>query len=107
MERWVAALIMMGAYLALALVIGILAGRKRDFFSLEEFTIAHRDLALFIMWFMMGGTIFSAFAFLGGPGWAFSRGAASYYVLGYCALGLLPWYVIGPKTSRIGEKHSL
>ena len=107
MERWVAALIMMGAYLALALVIGILAGRRKDFFSLAEFAIAHRDLALFMMWFMMGGTIFSAFAFLGGPGWAFSRGAASYYVLGYCALGLLPWYVIGPKTSRIGEKYSL
>ncbi|MGE5578556.1 MAG: sodium:solute symporter family protein [Bacillota bacterium] len=107
MERWVSALIMMGAYLTLALVIGILAGRKRDFFSLAEFATAHRDLALFIMWFMMGGTIFSAFAFLGGPGWAFSRGAASYYVLGYCALGLLPWYVIGPKVSRIGGKHGL
>jgi SSS family solute:Na+ symporter len=49
MERWLSALIMMGAYLVLALVIGILAGRKRDFFSLAEFTTAHRDLALFVM----------------------------------------------------------
>lgn len=107
MERWVAALVMMGVYLACALAIGIWAGYKRDFFSVSEFSVAHRDLALFLMWFMMGGTIFSAFAFLGGPGWAFSRGAASYYILGYCALGLLPWYVIGPKVSRIGAKKDI
>ena len=106
MERWMAALIMMGLYLVCALAIGILAGYKREFFSVSEFTVAHRNMALFLMWFMMGGTIFSAFAFMGGPGWAFSRGAASFYILGYCAMGLLPWYVIGPKLSRLGEKKN-
>lgn len=107
MENWLAALIVMGCYLVFALILGILAGYRRDFFSLSEFTVAHRNMALFLMWFMMGGTIFSAFAFMGGPGWAYSRGAASYYILGYCALGLLPWYVFGPKVSRIGEKKQL
>jgi SSS family solute:Na+ symporter len=53
----------------------------------------------------MGGTIFSAFAFLGGPGWAFSKGAASFYILVYCTLGLMPWYIIGPKVARIGKKN--
>ena len=54
----------------------------------------------------MGGTIFSAFAFLGGPGWAYSKGAASFYILVYCTLGLMPWYVIGPKVSKIGKKNN-
>ena len=58
------------------------------------------------MWFLMGGTIFSAFAFLGGPGWAYSKGAASFYILVYCTLGLMPWYVIGPKVSKIGKKNN-
>ena len=58
------------------------------------------------MWFLMGGTIFSAFAFLGGPGWAYSKGAASFYILAYAALGLLPWYVVGPKVARRGAKNN-
>ena len=82
-------------------------GRKRKvFFSLSEYAVGDRSFNLFIMWFLMGGTIFSAFAFLGGPGWAFSKGAASFYILVYCTLGLMPWYVIGPKISKIGKKNN-
>ena len=32
-------------------------------------------LGFIVVWFMMGGTVFSAFAFLGGPGMAFSQNA--------------------------------
>ncbi|MCP4709909.1 MAG: sodium:solute symporter family protein, partial [Planctomycetes bacterium] len=31
-------------------------------------------------------------------------GAASFYILGYCALGLLPWWVWGPRAARVGKK---
>ena len=73
-------------------------GRKRKiFFSLSEYAVGDRSFNLFIMWFLMGGTIFFCLCFLGGPGWAFSKGAASFYILVYCTLGLMPWYVIGPK----------
>ena len=58
------------------------------------------------MWFLMGGTIFSAFSFLGGPGWAYSKGAASLYILAYCTLGLLPWYIIGPKIAKLGRESN-
>ena len=106
MEKWHIALISISIYLVLAFVIGILAGRGRSFFSLSEYAVGDRSFNFFIMWFLMGGTIFSAFAFLGGPGWAFSKGAASYYILVYCTLGLMPWYVIGPKISKIGKKNN-
>ena len=103
MEKWHIALVAISAYLVLAFVIGIMAGRGRSFFSLSEYAVGDRSFNLFIMWFLMGGTIFSAFAFLGGPGWAFSKGAASFYILVYCTLGLMPWYVIGPKISKLGK----
>ena len=106
MEKWHIALISISAYLFLAFFIGILAGRGRSFFSLSEYAVGDRSFNLFIMWFLMGGTIFSAFAFLGGPGWAYSKGAASFYILVYCTLGLMPWYVIGPKVSKIGKKNN-
>ncbi len=106
MEKWHIALVAISAYLVLAFIIGILAGRGRAFFSLSEYAVGDRSFNLFIMWFLMGGTIFSAFAFLGGPGWAYSKGAASFYILVYCTLGLMPWYVIGPKVSKLGKKNN-
>ena len=106
MEPWVVAIIAMTTYLVFAFALGILAGRGRSFFSVSEYAVADRGLGLFVMWFLMGGTIFSAFAFLGGPGWAYSKGAASFYILAYAALGLLPWYVMGPKVARLGAARN-
>ena len=103
MAQWVVALAAMSAYLAFAFALGILAGRNRSFFSVSEYAVADRGLGLVVMWFLMGGTIFSAFAFLGGPGWAYEKGAASFYILAYASLGLLPWYLIGPKVARLGR----
>lgn len=102
MAEWTIALITMGGYLVFAFILGMMAGKGRSFFSISEYAVADRGLGLVIMWFLMGGTIFSAFAFLGGPGWAYSRGAASFYILAYTALGLLPWYLIGPRMAKLG-----
>lgn len=100
------ALILMLCYLAVALLIGLLAARGRARLSISEFAVADRGLGLVVMWFLMGGTIFSAFAFLGGPGWSYSMGAASLYILAYVTLGILPWYVIGPRLARLGRRRS-
>jgi len=106
MSNWEFALGSMLLYLVLAFVIGLLAGRNRSFWSVSEYAVADRGLGLIVIWFMMGGTVFSAFSFLGGPGMAFSQGAASYFVPAYIALGILPWYVLGPKVGRIGARKN-
>lgn len=106
MSNWVFALGMMLVYLVFAFVLGLLAGRKRSFWSVSEYAVADRGLGLIVIWFMMGGTVFSAFSFLGGPGMAFSKGAASFFVPAYIALGILPWYLMGPKVGRIGARKN-
>ncbi len=106
MERWQVALTSMSIYLIVAFIIGLYAGKGRSFFSLTEYAVGDRGFGLIVMWFLMGGTIFSAFAFLGGPGWAYSKGGASLYILAYCSLGLMPWYVIGPKVAALGKKYN-
>lgn len=106
MQSWEIVLLVMGIYLILALVVGILAGRKRAF-SIEEYVVGQRKFGVILTVFLVSGTWFSAFAFLGGPGWAFSRGAAVFYILGYLAPAYVLWWVIGPKTSRIGKKMNL
>ncbi len=102
---WVISLTVIVIYLIIVLVIGGLAGRGRKS-SVVEYIAASRSLGFIVMYFLMGGAIFSAFAYLGGPGWAYSRGAASFYILAYCALGLVPWWIWGPRTLRLGRKYN-
>ncbi len=107
MPGWQVALFMMIAYLIIALIVGVMAGRGRDGGSLDEFAVAGGKLGLFVMWFLMGGAVFSAFSFLGAPGWAYSKGAPALYIITYTAFAILPWYLIGPKIEKIGKKHHL
>ena len=104
MEQWVVVTIIISAYLALTLTVGLLAGRKSTD-SVAGYVAADRSFGLLVMYFVTGASVFSAFAFLGGPGWAYSRGAAVFYILSYGTLGMAPFYWIGPRVAALGRKH--
>ncbi|HEX7050097.1 MAG TPA: sodium:solute symporter family protein [Longimicrobiales bacterium] len=103
MDRWQIITIVVFGYLAVTLLVGLLAGRRVSG-SVTGYVAADRHFGLIAMYFVTGATIFSAFAFLGGPGWAYSRGAASFYILSYGVLGIAPWYFAGPKAGRLGRR---
>ncbi|HUH13764.1 MAG TPA: sodium:solute symporter family protein [Longimicrobiales bacterium] len=103
MERWHIITAVVFGYLLLTLTIGLLAGRGVSK-SVAGYVAADRGFGLWAMYFVMGASVFSAFAFLGGPGWAYSRGAAAFYILGYGVLGIVPWYFMGPKAGRLGRR---
>jgi len=100
---WIATLAVVFIYLFFVLFLGTIAGRGRES-SVVEYIAASRSLGFIVMYFLMGGAIFSAFAYLGGPGWAYSKGAASFYIMGYCSLGLVPWWIWGPRALRAGRE---
>jgi SSS family solute:Na+ symporter len=100
---WIVILIIIFMYLFFVLFLGSWAGRGRES-SIVEYIAASRGLGFVVMYFLMGGAIFSAFAYLGGPGWAYSKGAAAFYILGYCALGLVPWWLWGPRALKAGKR---
>ncbi len=102
MERWVIVTLVTAGYLIVSLLIGWLSGRKASG-TVTGFVAGDRDFGLLVMYFVMGASVFSAFAFLGTPGWAYSRGAAAFYVFSYGVLGFAPWYVIGPRVARVGR----
>ncbi len=104
MERWVFITIIIAIYLAVTLTIGLLAGRKQTD-SVAGYVAADRSFGLLVMYFVTGASVFSAFAFLGGPGWAYSQGAASFYILTYGALGMAPFYWVGPRIAELGRRH--
>jgi len=102
-ETWVVALLICAGYLAATLATGILPGRKVSG-SVAGYVAADRSMGLVVLYFVLGASIFSSFAFLGGPGWAYSRGAAAYYILGYGVIGMVPLYFFGPRARRLGER---
>jgi SSS family solute:Na+ symporter len=91
-------------YLAACLVLGTLAGRKASG-TAEGYVAGDRTLGLLLMYFITGATIFSAFAFLGAPGFAYSKGAAAFYILAYGSLGFVPFYFLGPRAARLGRRY--
>ena len=101
---WITVLAVTAGYLIASLVIGLLSGRGMSK-GTEGYVAGDRGLGFVSLYFIMGASIFSAFAFLGGPGWAYSRGAASFYILAYAAVGLVPWYFVAPRISRLGRRY--
>jgi SSS family solute:Na+ symporter len=99
-----AALAVVIAWLVLNLWVGLRAADDGPV-DAEAFVAGDRGMGLVVMYFLTGATVFSAFAFLGGPGWAYSRGVAALYILGYGALGFAPMWFLGPRIARLGRAH--
>jgi solute:Na+ symporter, SSS family len=91
-------------YLVACLAIGMWPSKQASE-GASGYVAGDRSLGLLVMYFITGATIFSAFAFLGGPGWTYKKGAAAFYILGYGALGLVPFYFLGPRAARLGRVH--
>jgi SSS family solute:Na+ symporter len=103
MESWLVVTLVTFAYLLVTLLVGVLSGRRASA-STVGYVAADRAFGFLVMYFVMGASIFSAFAFLGGPGWAYSRGAAAFYILSYGTVGLAPWYFFGPRVAALGRR---
>lgn len=104
METSTIALIVCGLYLAVTLVAGIVPGLRVSK-SVSGYVAADRSMNTVVLYFVLGASIFSSFAFLGGPGWAYSRGVAALYIIGYGVVGMIPLYFLGPRTRNLGIRH--
>lgn len=90
-------------YLAIALILGMVPGMSVAR-SVAGYVSGDRNLDTVLLYFVLGAAVFSSFAFLGGPGWAYSRGAAAFYIVAYGTLGMVPFYFMGPRARRIGTR---
>jgi len=104
MPSWLIVFSVTIGYLLVSLAVGLFSGRKASS-STEGYVAGDRNLGFVVLYFILGASIYSAFAFLGGPGWAYSRGAASFYIIAYGTVGLLPWYFVGPRIARLGRQY--
>jgi SSS family solute:Na+ symporter len=103
MESGTIILIVVGLYLLVSLIMGILPS-LRITSGVDGYVTGDRNMNVFIMYFVLGASIFSSFAFLGGPGWAYSRGAAAFYIISYGVIGIVPLYFFGPRAWKLGKQ---
>ena len=104
MSDWQIITAVVAGYLLVNLAVGLIPG-NRSSDTVTGYVAGDRNFGTVVMYFVTGATIFSAFAFLGGPGWAYSRGGAVLYILAYGVLGMAPFMAIGPWSARLGRKH--
>jgi SSS family solute:Na+ symporter len=103
----VTALLIITAFTLVALALGIQAGRGREM-SLEQWSVGGRGFGATFVFLLMAGEIYTTFTFLGGSGWAYSKGGPAFYILCYGTLAFMLGYWLLPSIWRYAqEKKSL
>ncbi|MEC9482038.1 MAG: sodium:solute symporter family protein [Halomonas sp.] len=92
------------AYLLMVLWVGLRA-RGQASSSLEGYVAGGRHVGVVILFFILGAEIFSAFAFLGTPGWVYQHGAPAFYILAYLGLMPIAIWVMGPRVAELGRRR--
>lgn len=101
-----AALIIILATIVFSSLVGIYAGRRVKM-NLENWTVGGRRFGIVIIWLLMAGEIYTTFTFLGASGWAYSKGAPTFYILVYGALAYTLSFFILPALWKVGKRHGL
>ncbi|MGE7878781.1 sodium:solute symporter family protein [Peribacillus muralis] len=99
-------LLIISIFLFLALYLGIKARKGKDMdMDMEQFALGGRGFGTFFIFLLIAGEIYTTFTFLGGSGWAYSKGAAAYYVPAYIFLAYVLSYWLVPKVWRYSKQH--
>lgn len=100
------ALVIIVAFVLIVMVLGILARRGKAM-NLEQWTVGGRGFGSMFVFLLMAGEIYTTFTFLGGSGWAYSRGGPALYILCYGSLGYVMSYWLLPAIWRYAKQHKL
>jgi len=100
------ALLIILATIVFSAAVGIFAGHKVKM-NLENWTVGGRRFGVVLIWLLMAGEIYTTFTFLGASGWAYSRGAPTFYILIYGALAYTASFFILPAVWKVGKRFGL
>ena len=94
-----------------ALVIAVLGGRggksNHEGAGLESWSVGGRSFGAILVFLLMAGEIYTIFTFLGASGYAYGKGAASYYILCYFPLAYVLSYWLLPAVWRYARERRL
>ncbi|MDE5053110.1 sodium:solute symporter [Niallia taxi] len=101
-----AALVIIFATMLLSIFLGIRAKKGKDM-DLEQWSVGGRGFGSVLVFVLMAGEIYTTFTFLGGSGWAYSKGGPTYYIISYGALAYIMSYFLLPKIWRYAKDNRL
>ncbi|WP_052372459.1 sodium:solute symporter family protein [Amycolatopsis taiwanensis] len=90
----------------LATSIGLLA-RGRQKMSLDQWSVAGRNLGWMLLWVLMAGEALTTATFLGAPGQAYAQGAPSLFIMCYTLLAYIVSFFLLPPLWRYAKRHKL
>jgi SSS family solute:Na+ symporter len=100
------ALLIIFAFLALSIYLGIQARRGKDM-DLEQWTVGGRGFGTIFVFLLLAGEIYTTFTFLGASGWAYGKGGPTFYILCYGALAYVISYWLLPPVWRYAKENGL
>ncbi|HEX5273905.1 MAG TPA: sodium:solute symporter family protein [Candidatus Rubrimentiphilum sp.] len=73
----------------------------------HEFIVGSRSFGALLLWILLAGEIYTSFTFLGAAGWAYGKGAATFYILAYGTVAYCIGFFLLPPIWRLGKDHGL
>lgn len=99
-----AALVIIGLFMAIPLVMGEIA-RRRSMPTTEDFFVQGRAMGSFAVFFTVAATWWSAFAFLGSNAYFYSRGPVYWTAIAWNLLFGVIYYAVGKRIWFVGKKN--
>jgi solute:Na+ symporter, SSS family len=89
-------------------IIGFAAARWRrgDLDVLNEWGLAGRRLGTIVIWFLLGGDVYTAYTFIAVPALVFGAGAIGFFALPYTIIVYPLVFLILPRMWSVAHKHN-
>jgi len=95
--------------IGLTIVVSFLGAkwRKADFSKISEWSIGGRKFGTIIVWFLMGGDIYTAYALISVPGGAYGMGGFILYSAVYGSISYPFLYYVAPRLYLIAKRKGM
>src|SRR5450756_2809765 len=104
--NWTALIVLVLLFGAVT-IIGFAAAhwRRGDLDVLDEWGLAGRRLGTVVIWFLLGGDIYTAYTFIAVPALVFAVGAQGFFALPYTIIVYPLVFILMPRLWSVATKH--
>jgi SSS family solute:Na+ symporter len=79
--------------------------RRGDMDLLHEWGLGGRRFGTFIVWFLVGGDLYTAYTFIAVPALAFGTGAIAFFAVPYTIIIYPILFIVFPRLWKVSHKH--
>jgi SSS family solute:Na+ symporter len=98
---------LLAAFLLVACMLAVRAGRGQDKTDLAQWSVGGRSLGIIMTLVLMAGETYTSFSYLGAAGWSYSYGVSGLYLVAYLNIGMAASYLVGPLLWNYAHRHGL